>query len=221
VNGTGEPGESFAASATPEPGSFGTMSFHTVWEYAGPLPEPREEPGRKGPRPLGRLGSLFRNHQDLGPIAATGLLIFGFTSMGIFEFRSRKAATSPPTPTLSERRDIGPPTGLRPRPAEVVLATTTPEVKASAVPPRVLQEEQAAREREDLLQAARKEIPSFGGADMPSVLDAAQREHLKTFVRMTLPREPPAGPGEGGGGEDRSVGRSSSLLASHESMGPR
>jgi hypothetical protein len=40
MNATGEPGESFKASVTPEPGPFGTMSFHTAWENPVPLPEP-------------------------------------------------------------------------------------------------------------------------------------------------------------------------------------
>jgi hypothetical protein len=192
VNATGEPGESFKASVTPEPGSFGTLSFHTAWENTGPLPEPQESQPRKKPWPLRRLGSLFRNHEELGPIAATVLLIFGFTVGGIFEFRRRQAATSPPTPTLSDRRERGP--------AEVVLATTTTE------------------DREALIQAARKELPSLGGKETPVVLDAALRAELESFLRPILPpKQTPGRPGDG----DRSVSQSSSQLVSSERMGPR
>jgi hypothetical protein len=116
----------------------------------------------------------------------------------MFEFRSRKAATSPPTPTLTER-EIGPSAGLHPRPAEVVLATTTTE------------------DREAFLQAARKELPSFGGKKTPVVLDAALRAELESFLRPILPKEPPARPGD----EDRSVSQPSSQLVSSERVGPR
>jgi hypothetical protein len=199
MNATGEPGESFKASVTPEAGSFGTMSFHTAWENTEPIPEPQESQPRKRPRPLRWLDYLIRNQEELGPIAAAVLLIFGFTVGGVFEFRRRQAATLPFTPTLSERRDTGPPTGHRPQPAEAVLATTTTE------------------DREALLQAARKKLPPFGGKETPVVLDAALRAELESFLRPILPKEPPARPGDG----DRSVSQSSSQLASSERMGPR
>jgi hypothetical protein len=227
VNATGQPDESFTAAATPGPATLGVTSFQTAWECTGPMPGPQGRPGRKKSRPLARLVSLLGNQKDLGPMAATVLLVVGFTAIGSLDLGfwaspEHGAASGSPAERQGHEAPAGPDPQLampsRPQPAaaqepRVVWATMTFEPEAQAARARQLEEERAVREREAELQAARKELPDVGGVETPSLLNPAERQRLEALIRPSLPREPPARPG--GGEEDRSGGPADSQLVSY------